>query len=190
MRVCQVTTVHGRYDTRIFLKECRSLSRAGYDVTLVVADGRGNESKDGVHIVDIGNKPREKISRMLFSLRVMRRALQKIDAEVFHFHDPELLPVASAFAKAGRKVIYDSHEDLPRQLLAKDWAPRWLLRLIAPLMEDYENGVARRISAVIAATEGIRDRFSAIGANSSLVRNYPIAEEFAAHDAAGPVSGT
>ncbi|MFZ4615407.1 MAG: glycosyltransferase family 4 protein [Rectinemataceae bacterium] len=190
MRICQVTTVHSRHDTRVFLKECRSLFRAGNDVTLVVADGRGYENKDGVHIVDIGNKPRGKISRMLFSLGVMRKALQKIDAEVFHFHDPELLPVASAFAKAGCKVIYDSHEDLPRQLLAKDWAPRWLLALLAPLLEIYENGVARRISAVVAATEGIRDRFSAIGANSSLVRNYPIVEEFAAAYAAGDVSGS
>ena len=169
--------------------ECRSLSRSGYDVTLVVADGRGSETKDGVSIVDIGSKPRGKLSRILFSLRIMRRALQNIDADVFHFHDPELLPVASAFAKAGSKVIYDSHEDLPRQLLAKDWAPRWLLGLVAPLLEIFENGVARQVSAVVAATEGIANRFSAIGANAALVRNYPIAEEFAVPDAAGAVSG-
>lgn len=44
MNICHLTSVHSRYDTRIFLKECRSLARTGYQVSLVVADGKGGSA--------------------------------------------------------------------------------------------------------------------------------------------------
>ena len=56
MKICHLTSVHERYDIRIFLKQCRSLARAGHEVTLVVADGRGPETREGVRIVDAGRR--------------------------------------------------------------------------------------------------------------------------------------
>ena len=41
IRVCHMTSAHPRADTRIFVKECRSLAVAGYEVVLVVADDKG-----------------------------------------------------------------------------------------------------------------------------------------------------
>ena len=49
-RVCHLTSVHSSDDTRVFHKECVSLARAGYDVTLV-APGESREEL-GVHIGD------------------------------------------------------------------------------------------------------------------------------------------
>ena len=43
-KIVHITSVHQRFDTRIFQKECQSLRKAGYDVSLVVADGKGNET--------------------------------------------------------------------------------------------------------------------------------------------------
>ena len=54
-RVCHLTSVHSSDDTRVFHKECVSLARAGYDVTLV-APGESREEL-GVHIVGVGEKP-------------------------------------------------------------------------------------------------------------------------------------
>ena len=72
MKICHLTSVYPRCDTRIFLKECRGLSRAGHHVTLVVADGKGWEWKDGVHMVDVGGSC-GRLSRMRFTpRRVMR----------------------------------------------------------------------------------------------------------------------
>ena len=51
--ICHITTVHSRYDTRIFFKECISLTKL-YKVFLIVADGLGDEVKNNVHIYDIG----------------------------------------------------------------------------------------------------------------------------------------
>ena len=44
MRVCHITSVHPRYDIRIFIKECQALS-AEHQVSLVVADSLGDELK-------------------------------------------------------------------------------------------------------------------------------------------------
>jgi len=42
--ICHITTVHSRFDTRIFLKECISLTKL-YKVFLIVADGLGRLEK-------------------------------------------------------------------------------------------------------------------------------------------------
>ena len=68
-RICHVTTVHSRYDNRIFQKECKSLVEEGYKVFLVVADNSINEEIDGVSIISIRKKRNGKISRIL-SIRI------------------------------------------------------------------------------------------------------------------------
>ena len=66
VKVCHLTSVHPRNDVRIFHKQCKSLADAGYNTTLVVADGLGNQSPDGVTILDVGS-PSNRISRIFFS---------------------------------------------------------------------------------------------------------------------------
>lgn len=74
MKICHLTSVHNRFDTRIFLKECTSLANAGYNVSLVVADGLGNEVKNDIAIHDFG-LTKGRLSRMLSTTkRVFRRA--------------------------------------------------------------------------------------------------------------------
>jgi len=53
-KVTHLTSVHRRYDPRIFIRICSSLAANGYSVWLVVADGLGDEVKNGVSIVDVG----------------------------------------------------------------------------------------------------------------------------------------
>jgi len=174
--VAHLTSAHPRYDTRIFVKECRSLAEAGYAVTLVVADGLGDEVKDGVRIVDAG-KPKSRRDRMLGATRrVLEKALA-LDGALYHLHDPELLPIGLKLKKKGKKVIFDAHEDLPLQVRNKTYLHPWVRRTAAIAVRYFEAYACRRFDAVVGATPFIRDKFLAINAVTVDINNYPVIEE-------------
>lgn len=174
--VAHLTSVHPRYDTRIFLKECRSLALAGYEVTLVVADGKGDEVKDGVIIQDIG-KPDSRLRRMLSTTQAIFSRAVELNAAVYHLHDPELLPVGINLKTIGKKVIFDAHEDLPRQILGKPYLHKPTKLLLSCLLRYFEIWACRKLDAIVAATPFIRDKFLSINPRSLDVNNFPILEE-------------
>ncbi|MEN5396103.1 glycosyltransferase [Achromobacter xylosoxidans] len=176
VRVAHLTTAHPRFDVRIFHKECCSLANQGYDVDLYVADGQGDAQCDGVSIIDVG-RPNGRVHRMLGKTWVVWNAVRKTDARIIHIHDPELLPIALAFKCMGREVIYDAHEDVPRQLLSKPWINPWVRYAIAWPFERLENFIARRCAVVVGATPYIARRYTAQGIHSIDVNNYPIPGE-------------
>ncbi|HJV60130.1 MAG TPA: glycosyltransferase family 4 protein [Albitalea sp.] len=180
MRIAHVTTVHPRHDIRIFRKECVSLARAGYEVHLVVGDGLGDEARDGVRIVDIGRAPAGRLARMREQPLRAWHALQRIDPVSVHFHDPELLRIGVRLARSGRIAIYDAHEDVPRQILTKQWIPAPLRRPLAWAFEHYEDALVRRLSAVVAATPHIAERFARQRVRAVSVCNFPLTEELSA----------
>lgn len=182
MKICHLTSVHPENDTRIFLKECVSLQRAGHDVYFVVA-GASDKSVSGVQIVGT-KKIKGRIMRILVSWRPVLRTALKVDADIYHLHDPELLKAGVALRRHGKKVIYDSHEDLPRQILAKPWIPRLLRPIISHLIEFVENSRVHRLSAVVAATPHIAERFEWIlPGNVCNINNYPILDEITSQSA-------
>ncbi len=180
MKICHLTSVHHRNDTRIFIKEIPSLVAAGHDISVVVADGKGNEKREGYEIFDTGLES-SRIRRILYSAgKVYRKALE-INAAVYHFHDPELIPVGKKLIRAGKKVIYDVHEDVPRDIISKDWIPQFLRPVVARLFESYENNAAARFNCIIAATPFISKRFMKVNRNTVNINNYPIKNELATH---------
>jgi glycosyltransferase involved in cell wall biosynthesis len=176
--VAHLSSVHTRFDTRIFLKECRSLAAAGYQVSLVVADGKGDEYIEGVRIYDVGTTPGRLRRMTTTSRRIMTRALE-LDADIYHLHDPELLMIAGRLRRAGKTVIFDAHEDVPVQLLGKLYIHPWIKRWLSKLYAAYETRVCRGLNAVVAATPFIRGRFLRINSNTVNINNYPIPEELA-----------
>ena len=178
MKICHLTSAHPRYDTRIFHKECKSLNNNGYNVYLIVADNLGNEIKDGINIFDVG---RDKLGRIIrftkTTFKIFKKAIQ-IDAEIYHFHDPELIFFAYMLKLKGKKVIYDVHEDLPRQLLSKPYLGTITSRFFSFIIEIIENYFASKFTAVITATSFIRDRFLKINFKSIDVNNFPLLHEF------------
>lgn len=176
-RVVHLTTTHARDEVRVFLKECTSLSAAGYDVYLIVADGLGlDTTSSGVRRLDIG-KQSGRIQRMLIQPWRMLRAAFKIRADVYHLHEPELLLIALPLKWSGAKVVYDSHEDTPRAILSRDWINPFLRKLVSSTFELFENFVTSRISAVVGATPHISLRFSNINKRAVTVNNYPLQSE-------------
>jgi len=170
LRVVHLTTVHPTFDTRIFHKEAKTLARAGYEVILI-AQRQGNEVVEGIKIVALP-KPRNRFARILgLTWQAFRLALRE-RADVYHFHDPELLPIGvllKLFTRA--KVIYDVHEDVPQQILTKHWIPAPLRRPLAVAFNAVEKLLAKALDAVVVATEGIAEKFARF--KPIIVHNYP-----------------
>lgn len=178
-KVAHLTSAHSRYDIRIFLKQCRSLAADGYEVRLVVADGGGDEQRDGVAILDVG-KSNGRLGRMIgASRRVLMRALA-VDADIYHLHDPELLPAGIVLKLRGKHVIYDAHEDLPKQILSKPYLKPIVRKPISIAVGVFERFACSCFSAVIGATPSIRDKFKSTGIRAVDVYNFPLPGELEA----------
>lgn len=147
IKVCHLTSVHESNDVRIFVKECSSLSKAGFDVYLV-AKGDSRE-QNGVKVIGQGEAPRNRLMRILcFTKKIYKTGLS-LDCDIYHLHDPELLPIAVKLVKHGKKVIYDSHEKYSEQIKIKGYLPACVSKIISMIYEKYESRVLKKIHAVI-----------------------------------------
>lgn len=179
MKVCHMTSAHESTDVRIFRKECVSLAAAGYE-TYLVARGESREER-GVHVVGVGPAPEGRLQRMTtFARTVYRRALE-LDADLYHIHDPELLPYARKLKRRGKKVIFDSHENAPAQIAEKRYLPGPARRLVSALYKAFETFIVRKLDAVIipCTIDGV-DIFAGRAKRACFITNYPILSEFRA----------
>ena len=123
IKVCHFASVHTIVDTRVFYRECVSLAKK-YAVTFI---GIGNFTgkRDGVNIIGIHN-PETRLKRLFqTTFRVCYLALKQ-DADIYHFHDAELIPFAIMLRILGKKVIYDIHENTYEDILNKPWIPGYI----------------------------------------------------------------
>jgi len=173
--VVHLTTVHAPSDTRIFFKECRSLAQAGMDVTMVVPA----EKAGVVHSVRIEPlpRPRARLSRMTRTVWSAFWKALRLKAGLYHLHDPELLPVGLLLRAWGKHVIYDVHEDVPKDVLSKPYLPLWSREIVGRAAKLAEDVAVGYLSAVVAATPSIYKRFHTMNTRTVMVRNFPIPEE-------------
>lgn len=172
MKICHITSVHPATDNRIFHKECCSLAKAGHEVFYIVP-GVKNEKKEGVNIVGNFTKYSNRFLRMTATVNKAYQKAIVIDADVYHFHDPELIIAGWLLKRRGKKVIYDVHEDVPRQILAKYWIIKPLRKLIAFLYEKIESNLSKKFDAIVTATPPIENRFKKYNKRSITINNFP-----------------
>lgn len=179
LKVCHVTSVHNPFDDRIYLKECVSLEKAGYQVAIL---SRGEKLvKNRIQFYQCTQHRRNRVSKLFFSSYDFYRVAIKLDYDVYHFHDPELLLCAARLKKKGKVVIFDSHEDVPAQILDKEWLPRFSRKIISRLYKFYETKVVKKIDAVVCATPSIKARFENRASKIIVINNYPIIGDITFH---------
>lgn len=176
-RICHVTSVHPANDVRVFHKECVSLAKQ-YEVYLI-APNISDDILHGVHRVGVA-LPQSRIKRQFKLKKVLQKAFE-VDAAIYHLHDPELLPLGLKLRKRGKIVIFDSHEDVPMQILTKEYLPHWCRKPLSIIYACYERFFLKRYSALITVTPSILERLVTINERSVMVTNYPAYKELPPH---------
>lgn len=178
IKITHLTSAHPRYDTRIFLKMCTSLAKKdNYKISLIVADDKGDEIKNNINIVDVGANKGGRISRMTKVVNNVFNKAVELDSDIYHLHDPELISIGLKLKKIGKKVIFDAHEDLPKQILTKEYIHPFFRHSIAKIISLYEWYACRKFDFIITATKNIESKFLKFNNSSVHVANYPIVNE-------------
>ncbi len=174
-KVAHLTSVHDPGDSRITVKECATLLESGYNVVLV-APGALRNAPLGLAFRSLP-VPKNRFDRLTRTVWNVYHEALKEKADVYHFHDPELMFVGLALRLTGARVIFDVHEDIPADIVDKPWIAPALRRPIAAVSAAVLRAFNRFFSAIVAATPAIarglaHDRLA-------VVNNYPRADEFA-----------
>lgn len=168
-KICHLTSVHRVEDTRILRRQCRSLAEAAYDVTLI-ARQPAIEPVGRVRVVAVG-EARNRFDRMTRVAARVLRAARREHPDICHLHDPELLWVGLLLKLLGHRVVYDVHEDVPKQIMNKFWLHPRARRFLAWAVTVVEAVCGRFFDAIVAATPAIADKFPA--AKTVVVQNFP-----------------
>lgn len=173
MKIVHMTSAHSRYDSRIFLKECNTLAKNKYEVCLIVADGLKSEIKDNIKIYNIGAKVSNRVFRSLISSFLIYKKARNINADIFHFHDPELIPFGLLLSIEGRNVVYDIHEDLAQQILIKAWIPSSLRKPISLLFSKFEVYACKMFYSLVVPQDEMKTYFSKYNKHTYTLYNFP-----------------
>lgn len=180
-KICHVTSVHPHLDVRIFRKECVSLAKSGYDVTLVeIGSESTTDNIQGVHIIGVKFTPKNRIDRILHAARAAYKSALEVDADIYHLHDPELIPYGMKLLRRGKKVIFDSHENIGASISEKEYIPAVARKLLASLYNAYEKQTLSKYNAVVSVTPDVCRRLSTINPKTYQITNYPILTDVAA----------
>jgi len=169
-KVCILTSVHTPFDTRIFHKEAKSLAKAGYNVTLIAQHDK-DEVVDGIRIVPLP-KPKNRIERMTRTVWLAYRKALEFDADIYHFHDPELIPIGLLLKLHGKQVIYDIHEDYVTAINQKGYLPITIRKMLAIVIGRIELMLGKYF-ALILAEKYYSERFP----HGTKILNYPILQQ-------------
>ena len=177
-KILIASSVHVWNDNRVYYKE--ALTLAGIcDVRLVAVHNDiaetvapGNMQIEQLPPVKSGTHPWDTVIIRLKRIGKILTEVMKKDYDVFHFHDPELMPVGWVAKLLGKKVIYDVHEDNLVSFRSKKWLPapvRGLLGWIVRLLELMSLPVFDRL---LLAERCYQDTFHT--SRCRLVQNYPL----------------
>jgi len=123
-KVVHISTVHQLHDTRILYRECASLVKFNFDVSLLICEDK-SEIINGVKIIPV-KKSNTRFKRMTVSAFDAVKKATQLKASIYHFHDPELIPWMLLLVVLGKKVVFDVHENIPVSIMDRDWIPGYL----------------------------------------------------------------
>jgi len=178
MRVCHISTVHPVGDARIVYRMCSALAERGVSVVMI-AKGKAPIDESLVRMSS-WNEQILNSGRFKRIGLALRAALAE-NADIYHFHDIELIPMALALKvlRPGRAVVYDVHEDYPAFMKEKYWLPKplrpfasWAVRCA-----NFVTGLC--VDGIVTADPGVQKSFETCGKEKTMVYyNFPLLSMF------------
>jgi glycosyltransferase involved in cell wall biosynthesis len=179
IKICHISSVHSRSDTRIFLKQCLSLAQANFEIYFLVIDQLENDHVKGVEIINCNSKKSSlnRFKRMFLGPKLLEEKINELEPDIVHFHDIELIFLSQRIKKKGIHVVYDVHEDTPSQILEKEYLPKWIRKIFPKILDFTEKKISKKIDAIVTATPHIKTLFENINPRVIVLNNYPLHDE-------------
>lgn len=174
--VCILTSAHPAFDTRIFHKQAVSLRQAGYEVTLI-SHHPESTTRDGIEIEAL--PPVDTHWDRFVDLWDLYKSAIKKDADVYHLHDPGLLPVGVGLsARTDAKIIYDVHEQYEKAFQYYDFPPDFITPAFVKFYPRFQSLCCMKFDGVITTNLSTTKQFRQAGhQNVVAIHNYPITDK-------------
>ena len=169
-RVVHFSSVHPRYDVRVFDKEAASVAKH-FETYLIVSDGKGDAESRGVKILDVGT-PVNRLYRMLITTWLVFLRAFMLKADLYHFHDPELIPFGLMLRFFGKKVIFDMHENTDMQIIEKHWIPNFIRKPLAYFYMKFEKISCMFFNGIIVPQFCMKSKYN-LDDKTFVVCNFP-----------------
>jgi len=175
--ICHVTSAHPEGDIRVYHKMCVSMTNE-FKVYLIIPNAK-SRIDNNVEIIGFESSFKSRFDRIKNAPKQIMKLALSVSADIYQLHDPELLRIAPLLKqKSGAKVIFDSHEDVPKQISNKPWIPSILRPIVSRIYSIYEKNTCKKIDGIISVTPIICDRFRKINPNTEMIANYPNITQF------------
>jgi glycosyltransferase involved in cell wall biosynthesis len=119
----------------------------------------------------------------LHKIALALRAALAENADIYHFHDAELIPLGLALKilRPSAAVVYDVHEDYPAMMRVKYWIPKPLRGLVAWAAHVANSMSGYCLDGIVTADTGVLKDFQRTAEKKSIVYyNFPILSLFKA----------
>jgi glycosyltransferase involved in cell wall biosynthesis len=169
--VCVVAPVHVWDDVRVYRKQVLSLLNSGYSVSLIARESEHCSVVDARVTFFPQKKFKSKVKRFSNLVSVFIKALKQ-NADVYHIHNPDTLPIGLVLKLFGKKVIYDTHEDFSLRILTRKWIPKAIRIPVAFLIAKTESLFCKYVFDGAICTQ--KQLLSRLGKKAILLGNAPI----------------
>ncbi|WP_420561186.1 glycosyltransferase [Tepidicaulis sp.] len=172
--VVHMSSVHPWDDVRIYHKEAQTVLEMGWLLTLIARFSAANNEAPPTYVRILPEFP-SRLVRVLFGPILLFFMALKAKADVYHFHDPELIPLGLILRALGKNVIYDVHENVPADILTKGYLPHGFRKglSVAAVAAEWLAGTC--LTRIVCVNQEIAERFPP--SKTVIIENAPILEE-------------
>lgn len=150
-KVVHISTVHPPLDTRIYYKECLSLAEEGFNTTLIISEHKDTEqiNRELINVIEI-KKVKNRFFRILKSNLEAFKVAKKLNADIYHLHDPELLLIGRLIKNKSNTVIFDVHEDYETSIRQKKYLKKPFNILFSKIYNFIEKILIKKLELCFA----------------------------------------